>query len=221
MQSVIFDFNGTLFSDSHLHEEAWQQFIEDLIGRRFSDEEFDHIHGRTNQLILENVLERSLTKQEAEELSDRKEAIYRQLVMANQNPQLIAGATEYFDFLKEHRCPINIATVSPKVNLDFYFDIFQLERWFDYDKVVYYDDNLKSKPEPDYYLQAAVNVSASLNKMIIFEDSPIGLQGAFNAKAKHIIAVSTGDNHQKLEDTGIIDFVIDDFTDPRIRQLID
>ncbi|GMG62509.1 hypothetical protein TEHAL1_22630 [Tetragenococcus halophilus] len=38
MRSFIFDFNGTLFSDSALHERAWQEFIFELIGRKFSKE---------------------------------------------------------------------------------------------------------------------------------------------------------------------------------------
>ncbi|MGX6980065.1 HAD family hydrolase [Vagococcus elongatus] len=220
MQSIIFDFNGTLFSDSHLHEQAWQQFIQELIGRKFTPEEFDHIHGRTNHLVMEKILGKSLSDAEGEKLSNRKEAIYRDLVLEDKNPKLIKGVTEYFDFLKDKKCPMNIATVSPKVNVDFYFDIFQLGRWFDYEHVVYNDGTLKSKPAPDFYIQAALNIGGNLDRMIVFEDSPIGLQGAANAKAEHIIAVSTEGNHQKLEDTGLVDFVIDDFLDVRIKEII-
>lgn len=220
MQSIIFDFNGTLFSDSHLHEQAWQQFIQELIGRKFSQEEFDHIHGRTNHLVMEKILGRKLSDTEAEKLSNRKEAIYRELVLEDPRPQLIDGVTEYFDFLKYQKCPMNIATVSPKVNVDFYFDIFHLDRWFNYENIVYNNGTLKSKPAPDFYIQAALNIGGDLDHMIIFEDSPIGLQGAFNAKAKHIIGVATDNNHQKLEDTGLVDFVIDDFFDTRIKEII-
>lgn len=220
MQAIVFDFNGTLFSDSALHERAWQQFIQELIGRQFTKEEFDQIHGRTNHLNMEAILKRKLSHKEAEELSEKKEAIYRNLVLQEQHTQLIKGTTDYFDFLKELKQPINIATVSPKVNLDFYFDLFQLSKWFDYKKVVYNDGSLESKPAPDFYIQAALNVEADPKNAIIFEDSPIGLQGAYNARAKQIIAVSTDNNHKKLEKTGIVDFVIDDFTDPRVKKII-
>ncbi len=220
MQSFIFDFNGTLFSDSALHEQAWQEFILGLIGRKFSKEEFDQIHGRTNHLNMEAILGEKLSNEKANQLSAKKEAIYRDLVLKEQQTQLIKGVTDYFDFLKERQQLMNIATVSPKVNLDFYFDLFQLDRWFDYDRVVYNDGTLTSKPAPDFYVQAALNVGADPKQMVIFEDSPIGLQGAYNAQASKIIAVATGDNHKKLEETGLVDFVIDDFTGARIRGLL-
>ncbi|WP_440895358.1 HAD family hydrolase [Amphibacillus sp. Q70] len=220
MQSIIFDFNGTLFSDTALHEQAWQQFIQELVDRKFTEEEFHQIHGRTNHLIIEGVLGKTITKAEGEELSERKEAIYRDLVLKENQMQLIAGATDYFAFLKDNQQLMNIATASPKTNLDFYFDVFQLDRWFDYKQVVYNDGSLASKPAPDYYIQAALNVGANPKQMIIFEDSLIGLQGARHAQAKQIIAVATAGNHEELNKTGLVDFVIDDFTDSRIQQMI-
>lgn len=56
--------------------------------------------------------------------------------------------------------------------------------------------------------------------MVTFEDSPIGLQGAYNAQASKIIAVATVNNYEKLERTGLVDLVIDDFTVPRIREIL-
>lgn len=220
MQSVIFDFNGTLFKDSELHECAWQKFIQELIGRKFTEAEFDQIHGRTNHLNMEAILGKKLTNKESAVLSEKKEAIYRQLVLKNQHPHLIEGVTDYFDFLIERRQPMNIATASPKVNLDFYFELFHLEKWFDYKQVVYNDSLLESKPAPDFYVQAALNVGTDPKESIIFEDSPIGLQGAYNAQANQIIAIATDNNYEKLEKTGVVDFIIDDFTDPRIKKIL-
>lgn len=219
MDAIIFDFNGTLFSDTALHEQAWQQFIQELLGHPLSIEEFSRIHGRTNHLTMERLLERPLTKMEGEELSNRKEAIYREMVLAGQHDELIAGVTDFFDWLKENKYPMNIATASPKVNVDFYFDFFQLNRWFDLEKVVYDNGQIASKPAPDQYIQAALNIQADPRKVTIFEDSPIGLQGAKNAQASQIVAVSTNGNHAILEQTGVVDLIIDDYTDERLRRL--
>lgn len=86
--------------------------------------------------------------------------------------------------------------------------------------MVYNDGTLASKPAPDYYVQAAINVGINPEEMWVFEDSPIGLQGAFNAKADKIIAVTTNDNRQALENIEFVDLVIDDYTDLRLHQLI-
>jgi HAD superfamily hydrolase (TIGR01509 family) len=47
-----------------------------------------------------------------------------------------------------------------------------LSRWFDLSKVVYNDGTLASKPAPDYYVQAAINVGINPEEMWVFEDSP-------------------------------------------------
>ena len=39
IQGIIFDFNGTLFEDSKLHEQAWRDYSKLLRGTSFTDEE--------------------------------------------------------------------------------------------------------------------------------------------------------------------------------------
>lgn len=219
MQAIIFDFNGTLYSDTDLHEAAWQKFIQEVFGYPLSEAEFAKIHGRTNHLTMERLLDRTLTKEEGEAFSNRKEAIYREIVLEKQHDQLIDGVIGFFDFLQEKGYPMNIATASPRVNVAFYFDYFQLNRWFDFEKVVYDDGTLNSKPAPDYYVQAAKNIGANPQEMIVFEDSSIGLQGAANAQAKQIIAIATNGNHEDLIKTGVVSFVIDDYRDERLSRL--
>ena len=60
IKGVIFDFNGTLYWDTELHNSAWDQFLEK--NRIFlSDEEKDsRIHGKNNIDILKNVFAREL-----------------------------------------------------------------------------------------------------------------------------------------------------------------
>lgn len=220
MQSIIFDFNGTLFSDTPIHERAWRQFLQGILQRELAEEEFHQIHGCSNHLTMENLLEKKLTKEEGDQYSEQKEAVYRELLLKEETIELIPGVVAFFDQLKKQGVPMNIATASPKSNVDFYFDLFQLQRWFDPEKVVFNDGSLASKPAPDYYVQAALNIGADPKQMIVFEDSFLGLQGAANAEAKQIIAVATEGNHQALQQTGLVDFVIDDFTDRQLQDLI-
>lgn len=54
MKGIIFDFNGTLFWDSEIQENAWKTFGKKLSGRDITDEEFNtYFHGRTNKDTLE------------------------------------------------------------------------------------------------------------------------------------------------------------------------
>ena len=48
MKGIIFDFNGTLFFDSHMHYEAWRIYSKQLRGYEFTDDEMrQKMFGRT------------------------------------------------------------------------------------------------------------------------------------------------------------------------------
>ncbi len=98
-KAIIFDFKSTLFSDTALHEEAWQQFIQEVLGYQLSETAFAKIHGCTNHLTMECLLNRPLSKEESETFSNRKEAIYREIVLEKEHNQLIDGVTGFFDLL--------------------------------------------------------------------------------------------------------------------------
>ena len=55
VKGVIFDFNGTLFFDTQLHNQAWDIFLE-RYSLNLDDEEKDRkIHGKNNADILTNI----------------------------------------------------------------------------------------------------------------------------------------------------------------------
>ncbi|MBO1308525.1 HAD family phosphatase [Enterococcus sp. 669A] len=220
MQGVVFDFNGTLFRDSAYHETAWHTFISQETDRVLTKQEFEHhVHGVNNHGALEYIFNKKLDKKTADELAERKEKIYRDMVVAlDSGNELVEGAEEYLDFLTERKIPITIATASMKNNVDFYFDFFKLDRWFDYDKVVYNDGDVPSKPAPDFYLLAAKNIQCPPEEVIVFEDSVSGIRSAFSAKVGAIWGVSTDGNNKMLLQSGVLAGVIDDYHDKRIYE---
>ena len=47
LKAIVFDFNGTLFFDGDLQEEAWRRFFREYAGREVTYEELqEHMHGR-------------------------------------------------------------------------------------------------------------------------------------------------------------------------------
>ena len=65
IQGIIFDFNGTLFEDSKLHEQAWRDYSKFLRGTPFSDEEMQkYMFGRSNEEIITYAIGRKPTKEE-------------------------------------------------------------------------------------------------------------------------------------------------------------
>lgn len=193
MKSVIFDFNGTLFFDTEFHIDAWKAFLKSKLGREISDEEFrQNVFGRDNIQAIRNYFP-ELSQEECEAYSEEKEAIYRQ--MCADHPELTRlaeGAEEFFDYLKEHQIPFTIATGANKGNVDYYFEVFHLEKWFTYDKIILDDGHLPGKPDPTVYLLALEKLGADASECLVFEDSPAGVRAAYAAGVKKVVNIQKG-----------------------------
>ena len=85
--------------------------------------------------------------------------------------------------------PLTIATATIKENVDFYFDTFALDRWFDPDKVVFDDGSFPGKPEPDIFLHAARKLGVPPEECLVIEDAYSGLRAANSANIGMIIAI--------------------------------
>lgn len=191
VQGVIFDFNGTLYWDSALHEEAWRTFIQQLTGRILTETDMkNQVHGRINRDILHYALDRELTTAEVHEFSDTKENIYRQLVQNSPSHQNLApGAVELLEYLKDLKIPFTIATSAERSNVDFYFEFLNLGRWFDFPRLIYDDGTIIPKPAPDIFLKAASKLEVPAAKCLVLEDSITGIQSAHRAGAYKILFV--------------------------------
>lgn len=190
-KGIIFDFNGTLYWDSAKHKQAWREFSKILRGTEFSDEEMImHMFGRTNEEIIEYAIGRKPEPEMVEKYGQEKEALYRHRALNDrENFHLAEGAVEFLDFLKENKIPRTIATMSDKINVDFYFEHFGLAEWFDIDKVVYADGVVPSKPAPDIYQIAAKKLGLKPNDCIVVEDAISGIKSATDAGIGKIIAI--------------------------------
>jgi HAD superfamily hydrolase (TIGR01509 family) len=193
IKAVVFDFNGTLFWDTKLHDDAWDMFLAKK-GMRLSEQgKKEKIHGRHNEDILNSVFRTKLTREDIETFSIEKEQVYRD-ICSETDMLLMHGAIEFFMFLKSCRIPFTIATGSERVNVDFYFEQFQLDAYFDYSKVVYNDGKILGKPHPQIFEKAFKIMGVKGNETLIFEDSVPGIEAAESAGAGIIIIVDSNNN---------------------------
>lgn len=207
VKGVIFDFNGTLFWDTKLHDMAWDRFLEEK-GMSLTDQEkVTVIHGKNNSEIMQTIFGK-LAEEEIQRLAIEKETIYQHICLAS-NMKLADGAPEFLEWLKLRSIPYTIATSSGSENVDFYFKYYGIGKWFEKGKVVFSDGTLKSKPNPDIFLRAMKVLDLEPNQTLIFEDSPAGIRSAENAEAGKIIIVnSTGADY-----SGFSHLVINSFNE--------
>lgn len=192
MVAVLFDFNGTMFFDEKFQEVSWRRFLQEKTGREISDQEFqEYVHGRNADVTLPYFLKCSFSREEIEVLEEEKEVIYRQLCLESPAFKLAEGLIDFLDELAARKIPMTIATASGLNNVKFFFKYLNLDKWFDFDKVVYNDGTVPGKPEPDLYLKAARRLGVDIKDCVVFEDSSSGIEAAKRAHAKQIVKVAS------------------------------
>ena len=194
IRGVIFDFNGTLFWDTPFHNQAWDQFLQNHQIELTDQEKDEKIHGKNNRDIFTGLFNRPIAPEELSRFIDEKEQLYRNICIEEQQP-LAEGAIEFFEFLKQNNIPFTIATASGLENVQFFFEQFELHRWFDFEQLVYDDGSLRGKPNPDYFLKAMEKLQLKPEQCLIFEDSFAGIKAAENAGAGKILIVNSTQNN--------------------------
>jgi HAD superfamily hydrolase (TIGR01509 family) len=211
---IIFDFNGTLFQDTPMHELVWREYSARLRGYPLSAEEFVQMHGRPNLYYLEYLLNRPVSDEEAEYYGEEKEKIYRQMCRdLGPDIHLTPGAEDLLDFLAAEGIPRTIATASSRPNVDFYFEVFHLDRWFEFDRVVYHDGSFPGKPDPEIYIRAAKKLRLPARECIVVEDAKSGIEAAYNAGIGCIQAIGPKEAHGVLKSYKGVAHTITDFTE--------
>lgn len=186
---VLFDFNGTLFQDTPYHIEAFARIARESFGYTLTAGEFTAKYaGMPNHEIFRLMSGDTLSYEEREVLSLRKEAYYREMVrQAVPRAHLIPGAEELFTWLKEQNIPFTIVSASIKENIDFFIEWFSLGQWFAPAKIIYDNGMYTSKKE--MYTKAAELLH--LAHPLVFEDSLSGVSSALDTGASVIFIEGT------------------------------
>ena len=103
--------------------------------------------------------------------------------------------------------------MSEEINVKFFIKSFGLEKWFDINKIVYDDGNIKGKPEPDIYLKAAKNLGLKPEDCIVVEDALSGIESAYRAGIGRIVAIESMETRELYSKIQAVDDIIADFDD--------
>jgi beta-phosphoglucomutase len=189
-KAAVFDFNGTLFWDTGLHNQAWDMFLHRHRIRLTDEEKKRKIHGRNNELIVQDIFSHPLSADEIRRFIIEKETMYQQLVLKS-NMDFAPGAIDFLRFLAEKKIPVAIATASGRENVDFYLRYLKLGSIIDEKYILYNDGKYKSKPDPDMFLAAISLLGLNSNETVIFEDSVAGIMAASRAGPGKVIVVDS------------------------------
>jgi len=203
IKAAIFDLDGTMLDNNPYHLRAWKKYLEGK-GRKISDEEYNaNVNGRTNKDVIRYIFGSGLNDEETLNYSLEKEAVYRELYLADIKP--VNGLIDILKFFHDRKIPMAIATSGIQVNIDFMFEHVPVRKYF---RVVVNSSHIrKGKPDPEIFLKAAKELGIPAIHCLVFEDSVVGVTAAHAAGMK-VVALSTTQSGSELRNA---DLTVKDF----------
>lgn len=173
---VLFDLDGVIVSTDDCHYQAWKRMADEE-GIPFDRHVNERLRGVSRMESLSIILERAekmYTDEERQELADRKNAYYVQLIGQLTQQDILPGAMDTLRWLKERG--IRIAIGSSSRNTPIILRQIGLSEAFD----AVADGNAihHSKPDPEVFLLAAKLLELKPQNCLVVEDADAGIEAA-------------------------------------------
>jgi len=174
IRGLIFDCDGTLVDSMPLHIKAWE-FAINYAGLRWDFEFFDSKKGMPSNEILELYSKEFGVSIDIEKILQTKyDYFYMHRTEFKPIEHVVDIVFEYKDKL-----PMSVASGGSRKTVNVQLDDLGIRHLFK--AIITADDNLKSKPAPDMFLEAARRMNVEPHLCQVFEDGELGLEAARKA----------------------------------------
>ena len=201
---AVFDWDGVVIDSSVAHERSWEALAKEE-GLPLPADHFKRGFGKRNELIIPDILGWAREPTEVKRLSNRKEALYRDIARTG-HVRLLPGVRELCGALRDLGIPCVIGTSTHKENLALSFELFGICHFFA--GAVASEDVTRGKPDPEVFLKACALGGGEPATSFVFEDSFSGLQAGL-AGGFVTIALATTNTRAQLAPVGAHRIVAD------------
>lgn len=179
IKAVIFDLDGVLVSTDEFHYQSWQRMADEE-GLAFDREFNEQFRGVSRMQCLDVLLQsaaRACTDAEKQELAERKNRHFRELIGHLGPDDVLPGCRELICELK--RRGVKVAVASGSKNAPFILERIGLGEMIDVS--VSRHDITRSKPDPEAFLISAERLGVSAEECLVVEDAAVGIEAARRA----------------------------------------
>lgn len=177
----IFDMDGTLVDNMHVHTEAWGKMLAENGIEMNAHDFLVKTAGKTNREIIPTIFP-NVTEERITELAHRKESLYREMFLPFRKP--VDGLVEFLQTSKDLGIKMAVATASAVPNVEYILDGLDLRKFFD--AVTTAEEVKNGKPHPEFFLKSAEKLGVDPINSIVFEDALGGFEAAHRAGMKSI-----------------------------------
>jgi HAD superfamily hydrolase (TIGR01509 family) len=214
--TAIFDWDGVIIDSRRHHEESWERLARE-VRRPLPEGHFLRGFGRKNEFIIPEILQWTRLPGEIDQLSLRKEALYRDVV-AERGLTPLPGVRPWLEQLRENNVPCAIGSSTHRANIMLSLKMIGFAPFFD--AIITSEDVKIGKPDPAVFLVAAERVKTAPARCIVFEDALVGIAAA-HAGGMRVVAVTTTHPASELTEAEIVVERLDALDLRRIEQLLE
>lgn len=196
IQGIIFDLDGVIVSTDEFHYQAWQQ-LADEEGIPF-DRTINHrLRGVSRMESLAIMLEkapRSYSQAEREEMAEKKNGTYRELLGQLSRNDVLSGVEPILEQLRSRGIRMAIASSSKNAR----YILEQIEMTDAFDAIVDGTDIANSKPHPEVFQKAGEALGLPPGACLVVEDADAGVEAA-KAAGMACLAVGAAAKNPKAD----------------------
>ncbi len=183
---ALFDWDGVIIDSSTHHEESWERLAHE-VERVLPEGHFKAGFGRKNEVIIPEILHWTADPAEIEQMSLRKEELYR-TVIRERGIEALPGVRTWLERLRDAGVPCAIGSSTHRANIEASLDQIGLREFFG--NIVSAEDVSRGKPDPQVFLTGAQRIQRAPERCVVFEDALVGLEAA-RAAGMRCVAVTT------------------------------
>ena len=172
-KAIIFDLDGVLTDTSEYHYKAWKRLADDE-GIPFTKEENDkYLRGVARRESLMYIIRgRTYSEAQIQEMMDRKNRYYIDMVESMTPKDLVAGGRELLGEIRE--AGIKVAIASASKNCRTVLKLLDIISYMD--GIADGNSVVNSKPAPDIFVYAAGLVQINTPDCLGVEDADAGIE---------------------------------------------
>ncbi|MBV9707697.1 MAG: beta-phosphoglucomutase [Chloroflexi bacterium] len=210
-KAIIFDLDGVLTDTSEYHYQAWKHLADDE-GIAFTHEENDtYLRGVDRRNSLLYLLKgRKVSEEQIQEMMERKNRYYNDLIKNMTSKEVIEGGRELLDEIRH--AGIKMAIASSSKNCWTVLRAIDIAHYFDGVADGY--SVTHGKPAPDIFIFAAGLVSTPTSHCLGVEDADVGIE-AIKAAGMQALVIGPAERFHKA------DKVLPSLANKRLQEMLD